>query len=208
MHRHDIGRTRAPDRTALDDRRYRNEAWLSHKSAATSFCCRILQRPADVTACADVDSAHSRAGWLRIRELVGDFSNAFDLCDSHTRKRKPLRRRLAGHGPTRLGAPTRPPGRTTSTPWHTLVAVSSSSPPTRFVPTDARSAAGWPLRACECRSQSSCGGRGGWGALGRVPLSRQRSRSEAPLPGRPGGCPFPGRVRPRTRGRRGTHPAR
>ena len=26
VHRHDVGRTRAPDRTALDDRRYRNEA--------------------------------------------------------------------------------------------------------------------------------------------------------------------------------------
>jgi hypothetical protein len=39
VHTHDVGRTRAPDRTALYDRRYCNEARLSRKSA-TSDCTR------------------------------------------------------------------------------------------------------------------------------------------------------------------------
>jgi hypothetical protein len=68
------------------------QAKLSHKSAATAVCCRILQRPANVRAFADVNSAHSRVGRHHIRELVGDFSNALDLCDSLRRnqQRRPL----------------------------------------------------------------------------------------------------------------------
>ena len=54
---------------ARDD--YRFEARLSHKSAATAVCCRILQRPPDATAFGDVDSPHSRVGRHHIRELVG-----------------------------------------------------------------------------------------------------------------------------------------
>ena len=34
LHRHDVGRTRAPDRTALDDRHYRNEAHAMARSRA------------------------------------------------------------------------------------------------------------------------------------------------------------------------------
>jgi len=36
VRRHDVGRARAPDRTALDDRRYRNEARLACKSPRRS----------------------------------------------------------------------------------------------------------------------------------------------------------------------------
>jgi hypothetical protein len=70
----------------------RNQARLSHKSAATAVCCRILQWPADARAFGRVDSPHSRVGRHHIRELVGDFSNALDLCDSLRPKRRPARR--------------------------------------------------------------------------------------------------------------------
>jgi hypothetical protein len=41
-----------------------------------------------------------------------------------------------------------------------------------------------------------------------LPLRHPGYRPGAPFPGRPGGCPYPRRARPGTRGRRGTHPAR
>jgi hypothetical protein len=46
---------------------------------------------------ADVDSAHSRGGRRHARELVVDFSNALDLCDSLTRLRASIEARLDGH---------------------------------------------------------------------------------------------------------------
>jgi hypothetical protein len=56
--------------------------WLSHKSATTAVCCRILQPARRCERVANVDSVHNRGGRRQVCELVGDFSNALDLCDS------------------------------------------------------------------------------------------------------------------------------
>ena len=66
--------------------RCRYEAWLSHKSATTAVRCRFLQRLARCERTDDADCAYGRGGRRHVRELVGDFSNVLDLCDTLRQK--------------------------------------------------------------------------------------------------------------------------
>jgi hypothetical protein len=84
VHRHDVGRTRAPDRTALDDRRYRNEAdpiaratpqQLSQLAHCDGACAGSPQRPTSATRTPP-------GGTQAVRDCVvlGDHDRVPGLC--------------------------------------------------------------------------------------------------------------------------------
>lgn len=75
VHRHDVGRTRAPDRTALDDRRYRNEsgaracALRARRSTAATPGSSCLGSPRRQGRAADRGGAPARVRNLHRAEL-------------------------------------------------------------------------------------------------------------------------------------------
>jgi hypothetical protein len=68
VHRHDVGRTRAPDRTAIDDRRYRNESIcpLRGRAGAHQSCVAGLVRRNILKLCCQAEAGARRGPASRV----------------------------------------------------------------------------------------------------------------------------------------------
>ena len=76
VHRHDVGRTRTPDRTALDDRRYRNEAARAKVVFSTVPRFQQIATASPTAGCVTLDSCRPMGKRRRSSSVRGTNSRS------------------------------------------------------------------------------------------------------------------------------------